>query len=90
MAQYPPHLHLHYDITTIQHQELCLRFRKAFNGPSCHDLTHCAALTVFGANLDLLSVIMLPPAENERSDETDVAGIARKSRAMQASRGNRA
>jgi hypothetical protein len=48
-----------------------------FNGPCIQDLRHCPALKVFGAKLHLLSVIIFLPEEKRRSEETEVAGIAR-------------
>jgi len=49
----------------------------SFNGPCIHDLRHCAALTVLGAKLDLLFVIIFPPEEKARSEATEDAGMAK-------------
>ncbi|CAG8855653.1 19615_t:CDS:2, partial [Gigaspora margarita] len=51
------------------------RLQLSLNGPCSHDRRHCDALTVLGANLDLLSVIIFPAPEKACSEATEDAGI---------------
>jgi len=68
----PPYHTIYYrDVVCLYSINLFLK------GPCIQDLQQIPALTVFDTNLDLLQEIMLPLAENRRSDGTEVAGMAR-------------
>ncbi|CAG8803038.1 10468_t:CDS:1, partial [Gigaspora margarita] len=53
------------------------RLQLSLNGPCSHDQRHYDALTVLGANLDLLSVIIFPPPKMACSEATEDARIAK-------------